>query len=182
MFENVRPLARSLIAAAIIVTLGTTLAPAQDSSLEDIKYKEDYDRVQTILKISDITKRTDRMLSMYKDRRDMNEQIRTYLDNLFVRDLDAFMKQQNFTALAKLSDSALKIRPRFGEVYLYQGIVLKNEKKTQEAMVAFARGASIKNPNQAKCRQQLDLLFRAANGGSLIGQEKFIKEAMKDLK
>jgi tetratricopeptide (TPR) repeat protein len=182
MFEITRPFARLLAATALLFALCFSAARAQDSALEEIKYKEDYDRVQTLLKITDIVKRTDRAISMYKDRRDMNEELRTYLDALFVRDLDALMKQQNFAALKSVSDRVLKARPRFGEVYLYQGIVLKNEKNSQDAMVAFARGFVIKNPLQSKCKQQLDLLFRAARGGSLIGQEKFIKESMKDLK
>jgi hypothetical protein len=182
MFENMRSSARLVAASALIFALGVSVVRAQDSKLEDIKYSEDYDRVQTLLKISDIAKRTDRAVSMYRDRRDMNEELRVYLDSLFVRDLNALMNQQNFTALKGLCDRVLKVRPRFGEAYLFQGIVLKNEKKLPEAMVSFARGAVIKNPLQSKCKQQLDLLFRAANGGSLIGQEKFIKESMKDLK
>lgn len=182
MFQNIRPIAQLLAAAAPLFTFVLFALGAQDSALEDIKYKEDYDRVQTILKMTDIAKRTDRALSMYRERKDMNEQLRVYLDSLFVRDLEALMRQQNFAALKSISDRALKIRPRFGEVYLFQGIVLKNEKRPQEAMVAFARGFVITNPMQNKCKQQLDLLFRAANRGSLIGQEKFIKDAMKDLK
>jgi hypothetical protein len=165
-----------------MVGLGLSSVRAQDTTLEEIKYKEDYDRVQTMLKITDLMKRVNIALSMYKDRRDMNEQLRTYLDALFVRDLETLLKQQNFAALKSVSAQALKIRPRFGEVYLFQGVVLKNEKKPQEAMTSFARGFVIKNPLQNKCKQQLDLLFRAANGGSLIGQEKFIKESMKELK
>jgi hypothetical protein len=182
MFRYVREFACSIAASALMLGLIQSCALAQDAALEDIKYKEDYDRVQTMLKMSDLMKRVNVALSMYKDRRDMNEQLRNYLDSLFVRDLDTLMKQQNLAVLKSVSDQALKIRPRFGEVYLYQGIVLKNEKKSLEAMTAFARGSVIQNPLKNKCKQQFDLLYRAAHGGSLIGQEKFIKESMKDLK
>jgi hypothetical protein len=182
MHKNTRPVVRFLAASALILGFGLCGARAQDSTLEDIKYKDDYDRVQAMLKMPDIMKRINIALSMYKDRRDMNEELRVYLDNLFVRDLQKLMQQQNFPVLKSVSDRALKIRPRFGEMYLFQGIILKNEKKPQEAMTSFARGFVIKNPLQSKCKQQLDLLFRAAHGGSLIGQEKFIKESMKDLK
>jgi hypothetical protein len=177
-----RPVVRFLAAFALMLGFGLSSACPQDSSLEDIKYKDDYDRIQSMLKITDIMKRTNIALSMYKDRRDMNEQLSTYLDKLFVRDMEKLMQQQNFAALKSVSGQALKIRPRFGEAYLFQGIVLKNENKPQEAMTSFARGFVIKNPMQSKCKQQLDLLFRAAHGGSLIGQDKFIKESMKDLK
>jgi hypothetical protein len=182
MFKNARLFTRLMTAIALIFGLGLSALKAQDSTLEEIKYKEDYDRVQSLLKVTDIMKRGERMLLMYKERRDMREDLRAYLDSLFVRDLDSLMKQQNFAALRSISDRAITIRPRFGEAYLYQGIVFKNEKKLQEAMVSFARGFVIKNPLQSKCKQQLDLLFRAAHGGSLIGQDKFIKESMKDVK
>jgi hypothetical protein len=182
MFENTRLFVRLLCSTALIFSLGSVIVRAQDSALEDIKYKEDYDRVQSILKVSDILKRGDRVLVMYKERPDMNPQLLTYLDSMFMRDLENLMKQQNFTALKSLADRTVKMRPKFGEAYLFQGIALKNEKKMPEAMTAFARGYGIKNRMQDKAKQQLDLLYRAAHGGSLVGEEQFIKDAMKDLK
>ncbi len=187
MFEDTRLFAKLLSSAALILALGFSAVRAQDSALEDIQYKEDYDRIQTILKVTDVLKRGDRILAMYRERPDMNPQLRNYLDNLFVRDLENLMKQQNFVALRSLCDRALKVRPRFGEVYMFQGIVLKNEKKPQEAMTAFARSYVLTTQPATKsirsrAKQQLDLLYRAANGGSLIGQEKMIKESMQGLK
>jgi hypothetical protein len=182
MFDKTRLFARFLPSTALIFLLGCSVLRAQDAALEDIKYKEDYDRVQAIVKVSDLQKRTDRMILMYKDRPDMSDQIRTYLDNLFIRDLDSLMKQQNWTLLKGISDRAIKARPKFGEVYLYQGVVLKNEKKNQDAMAAFARCYVITNQFQKKAKQQLDILYRAENGGSLVGQEKLVKQAVKDLK
>jgi hypothetical protein len=49
-------------------------------------------------------------------------------------------------------------------------------------MIAFARGSAIPNALSAKSKQQLDLAYRSVHGGSLVGEDKFIKEAMKDLK
>lgn len=165
-----------------MAALGGSCLLAQDSELEQIQYKEDYERMQAILKISDLVKRTDRILAFYRDRPDMDAKLKEYIDSLFIRDMEGLMKKKDFALLKSLSERALKIRPRFGEMYLYQGIVLKNEKKTDEAMTAFARCHVIQNQFQKKGKQQLDLLYRAANKGSLIGQEKFIKEAMKGLK
>jgi hypothetical protein len=182
MFGKTRLFVRSLSSTALIFALGFSVLRAQDSALEDIKYKEDYDRAQAITKVTDLQKRTDRMILMYKDRPDMSDQIRTYLDGLFIRDLDSILKQQNWTLLKSLSERAVKIRPKFGEAYLYQGVALKNEKKNQEAMAAFARCYVITNQFQKKAKQQLDVLYRAENGGSLIGQEKLVKQAAKDLK
>ena len=181
MFGNTGLFTRLVVSATLIFALGFSALRAQDSELEDIKYKEDYDRIQAILKISDALKRGDRILSLYKDRPDMDPKLRAYVDSLFARDLESLMKKQNFTAMRSLCERAIKIRPRFGEIYLFQGIVFKNEKKLDEAMTAFARCYVIKNQFQTRAKQQLDLLFRAAHG-SLIGQENLIKEAMKGLK
>ena len=181
MFDKIRLFARFLSATALILALGLSVLRAQDSTLEDIKYKEDYDRVQAMLKVTDLAKRTDRMLLMYKDRPDMSDQIKTYLDNLFIRDLDTVMKQQNWTLLKSLSERAVKIRPKFGEAYLYQGVTLKNEKKNQEAMAAFARCVVITNQFQKKAKQQLDILYRAEHGGSLVGEEKLTSQAAREL-
>ena len=47
--------------------------------------------------------------------------------------------------------------------------------------MAFAKGAGLNNPRQKQSKQQLDLLYRVSHG-SLIGEDKFIKEAIKGLK
>jgi hypothetical protein len=180
MFEKTRLFARLASSAALIFSLGFAAVRAQDSTLEDIKYKEDYDRIQTILKVSDLMKRGDRAIGMYKDRPDMDEKLRVYLDNLFIRDLETLMKQQNWASMTSLCERAIKARPRFGEVYLYQGVALKNEKKNQEAMTSFARCYVMTNSYQKRAKQQLDLLCRTEKV-SLADQEKLIKQAVKDL-
>jgi hypothetical protein len=183
MFETIRLFARLGSSVALIFALGVPTVLAQDSTLEDIKYKEDYDRMQVILKTPDIQKRTDRMISMYRDRPDMNADLQKYIDSLFAKDLEKLIKEQNYTLVTSLSQRALKLRPRFAEVYFFQGVGLKNQKKNPEAMASFAKCYVIQ-PNQlrAKCKQQLDVLYRDANKGSLIGQDKLIKEAVKSLK
>ena len=139
MFKNTRRFMRLISSAALVFVLALSVVQAQDSTLEDIKYKEDYDRIETIKRVTDIVKRGDRMIAMYRERPDMDEKLRVYLDNLFVRDMESLMKQQNWAALKGLCERVNKVRPRFGEPYLYQGVALKNEKKNQEAMAAFAR-------------------------------------------
>ena len=156
-------------------------AAAQDESLEDFKYKEDYDRVQAIAKTADIVKRAERMVTLYGDRRDMKVELRDYADNIFARDLETMMKQNKDIPMKSLCERALKIRPRFGEAYFFYGIALKREKKTDEALKAFARAYGIENPLKAKAKQQLDITYRST-GGTLSGQDKFVKDAMKGLK
>ena len=69
-------------------------AVAQDESLEDFKYKEDYDRIQSIVKTADVVKRAERMVALYGERRDMDSKLRDYADNIFARDLEALMKHE----------------------------------------------------------------------------------------
>ena len=156
-------------------------AVAQDESLADFKYKEDYDRIQSIAKTADVVKRAERMVALYGDRRDMDSKLRDYADNVFAKDLEALMKLNNNIALKGICERALKVRPRFGEAYLFYGIALKRDKKIDEALKAFARAYGIDNPLKAKAKQQLDVTYRAT-GGSLSGREKLVKDAMKDLK
>jgi tetratricopeptide (TPR) repeat protein len=156
-------------------------AVAQDESLEDFKYKEDYDRVQSIVKTADVVKRAERMVALYGERRDMKTELRDYADNIFARDVETMMKQNNYIPMKNICERVLKIRPKFGEVYFFYGIALKREKKIDEALKAFARAYGIENPFKAKAKQQLDITYRAT-GGTLAGQEKLVKEAMKSLK
>jgi hypothetical protein len=166
---------------AVLFVLCISPLYGQDDVLSDIKYKDDYDRIQNVVKMSDPAKGADRMVQIYKDSPDMNSQLRDYADNIFAKNLESLMKQGNFVAIRGICERILKMRPKFGEVYLFYGVALKNEKKMDEALLAFARGASIKNPLQGKSRQQLDVNYRQVHK-SLIGEDKFIKDAMKDLK
>ncbi len=182
MFANTRLFARLSSVAALISVLSFSALRAQDSTLEEIKYKEDYDRVQIILKISDIQKRSDRIIALYRERVDMRDDLRAYVDSIFLKDLENLMKAQNIGLLESICDKTLKARPRFGEVYLYQGFALKSQKKNSDALMAFAKGSVIVSQFKTRSKQQLYILYRAEHGGSLIGQDKLIKEAVKELK
>jgi len=154
---------------------------AQDSTLAEIKYKEDYDRLQSIIRASDPAKRANQMLAFYKERPDTDARLLTYADNVFDKDLETLMNQENTSVLRDLCARALKLRPKFGEVYLFQGVVLKSEHKIDEAMLCFAKCYMIKNPLQSKAKQQLDIAYRAGNQGSLIGEDKILKRAVQEL-
>ena len=182
MLENFRFFRSRFPSCLLVFAAAVSMIKAQDETLADIKYKEDYDRIQAITKISDIVKRADKMVAFYGERRDVDPKLMDYIDNLFARDLETLTKQTNYNAVLGISERILKFRPRFGEVYLFYGVALKNSKKVEDAMNAFARGASIPNALSTKSKQQLDIAYRAVNGGSLVGQDKLIKNAMKDLK
>ena len=168
--------------AAAFLFLGFLAANAQDETLADIRYREDYERTQRIFKINQPVKRADQILLLYKDRADLDPRLREYTDSLFVQDMQNLMKQKNFVALRGLCDRAIKLRPKFGEAYFFLGVVLKNEKKIDEAMNAFAKCHLIKNPFQIQAKQQLDMTYRAVNKGSIVGQDKLINNARKELK
>ncbi len=182
MFENIRSFRICIAACALVLSVASTVIKAQDETLADIRYQEDYDRIQTIIKTGDVVKRAEKMVAFYSERRNVDSKLRDYADNLFARDLEALTKQANYIAVRGISERILKVRPRFGEVYLFYGVALKNSKKVEEAMTAFARGASIPNALSTKSKQQLDIVYRSLHGGSLVGEDKFIKNAMKDLK
>jgi tetratricopeptide (TPR) repeat protein len=154
---------------------------AQDETLEDFKYREDYDRVQSISKTADAIQRAERMVKLYNERRDMKSELRDYADSIFARDLETMMKQNKYAPMKSICERVLKIRPRFGEAYLFYGIALKREMRIDEALTAFARAYGIDNPLKPKAKQQLDIASRAT-GRTLAGQKKLVEDAMRSLK
>ena len=120
-------------------------------------------------------------MALFGERRDLDSELRDYADNVFARDLESMMKQDQYIAMQGICERVLKIRPRFGEAYFFYGIALKRDKKIDEALTAFARAYGIDNPLKAKAKQQLDVTYRST-GGTAAGQDKLIKEAMKGLK
>jgi tetratricopeptide (TPR) repeat protein len=182
MLTNIFRFRQLLGLSALVLTLGLSVARAQGDSLADIKYKDDHDRIQRIVKINQPVRRAEQILAFYAERSDLDPRLRNYGDNFFARDLESLMKQGNYIALRGLCERAIKQRPKFGEVYLFYGVALKNEKRIEEAMNAFAKCYLIKNPLQKKAKQQLDITYRATSGGSLIGENKIIENARKELK
>jgi tetratricopeptide (TPR) repeat protein len=165
-----------------VLTLGLLSAFAQDESLSEIRYKEDYDQIQKIIKISEPVKRADQMLAFYRGRTDMDPKLREYADNIFARDLETLMKQRNYIAMKGLSERAIKLRPKFGEAYFFYAVALKFDNKVNEAMNAFAKCYLIANPLQKKAKELLDTTYRSTSGGSLIGEDKIINNAKRELK
>jgi tetratricopeptide (TPR) repeat protein len=170
-----------LFSLAVILPACSDVFP-QDETLAEIKYKEDYDRLQKIAPVSQPVKRAGLLLTFYKERPDLDPKLRDYADNLFARDLEALMKQNNTVALKGLCEKAVQVRPKFGEAYFFYGVVLRKEKKIEEAMNALAKSYLIRNPLQKKAKELLDTTYRSYNNGSMIGQDKIIKQARQELK
>ncbi len=155
---------------------------AQDETLAQIKYKEDYDRIQKIAAITQPVKRADQLIKFYGERPDLDLKLRAYCDNLFAKDLETLMKQDNSIALKGLCERALKVRPKFGEAYFFQGVVFRKEKNLEKAVNCFAKAYLIGNPLQKKAKELLDTTYRIYNQGSMIGQDKILRQARQELK
>ena len=181
MLVNGRVL-RPLFGFSILMLIfGFSFVLAQEGTVDEVQYAEDYDRIQKIIKVSNVVKRLDQIVNLYVDRPDLNVQLRDYTDGILVQDMETLLKQRNYIALRGLSERAIKARPRFGQAYLYYGVALKYDKKMEEAMNAFAKGYLIDNPMKKKAKQQLDVTYRSANKGSLVGQDKIIAKAKAEL-
>ena len=159
-----------------------SVVSAQEENIDEIQYEEDYNRIQNIVKVNNPVKRADQIVKLYQQRSDLNSQLRDYIDGILVLDMENLLKQNNYIAIRGLSERAVKVRPKFGQMYLYYGVALKNDKRTEEALIAFAKGSLIKSTHQAKAKQQFDITYRSTTGGSLIGQDKIIAKAKEELK
>ncbi len=180
---KLRGLFRSWMPVCVLFfSAGISTLRAQDEALSDIKYKDDYDRIQKVVKMSDPAKRADRMVAVYKESSDMDPKLSDYADQIFLRDLESLTNQHNYAIVTSVCERMLKMRPKFGEVYLFYGVALKNQKKFDEALAAFAKCYVIKNPLQTRAKQQLDVAYRATHKGSMVGEDKLIKEAMTGTK
>jgi hypothetical protein len=166
----------------LFLVVGLGIGRPQDDSIADIKYNDDYERIQKIAAVTQPIKRADQLVVLLKERQDLDEKLYTYVANIFIRDLEALSKQKNFTAIQGLSERAVKARPKFGEAYMYYGLALKQDNKMEEAIKAFAKCFLIPSLYQQRAKQQLDMAYRAKNGGSLVGEDKIIEAAKKELK
>jgi tetratricopeptide (TPR) repeat protein len=155
---------------------------SQQDSVEDIKYNDDYDRIQKIVAGTQPLKRADQFVALYKERPDMDPKLRAYVDGMFVRDLDALSKLKNFIAIRALSERAIKIRPNFGEAYMYYGLALKQNNQIDEAINAFVKCFVIPNPYQQRAKPMLEGAYRSKNGGSMVGLDKLIAATKKEMK
>jgi hypothetical protein len=168
------------VCTSLLLASGLSAVFAQDSAA-DIQYKEDYDLLQRIVAVNQPVKRAGQIIALYKDRSDLDSRLQNYADNYLLRDLESLTKQGNYTAVIDMCERAVNARKLFGEVYLFYGIALKHMQKNAEAMNALAKCYVIKNSFQQRAKQQLDIIYRASNKGSIVGQDKLINSARKEV-
>jgi len=182
MFANKSFLKHYLSLSIIILISGMFAVRAQKADVEEIKYQEDYDRLQRIAAVKPPLKRADQLATLYTERKDLDSKLKVYADGLFIQDIDALVKQNNFSAVKGFAERVIPVNPKFGALYLYYGVSLKNESKMKEAMNAFAKCHLLPNQFQQRAKQQLDIAYRALNKGSMVGQDKFLKSVEAELK
>jgi tetratricopeptide (TPR) repeat protein len=151
---------------------------AQDSE----QYRVDYERAEKIAKNNPSANRAEQLITFIKERADMRSDLRDYVNGLFEADMRRMKVQGEFAALKDTCERAIKIDPLLGQAHFYYGFALKNEKKYPEAMNAFAKAYLIQSQSSSKAKLELDNLYKAAHHGSLIGEDKVLSDARKEIK
>ena len=154
----------------------------QGETPQETRYRDDYERLESIAAIKIPLRRAEQLLAFYGQRPDSDLKLRNYADQLFAQDLSAISKQENYVALRGIAERAIKLRPKFGEAYFYYATGLRQQGDLNEAMKAYAKCYVLANPLQKKAKELLDALYRTQNRGSVSGEEKLIKEAAQEVK
>ena len=166
----------------LVISMGSSRLSAQDEqeSPEAKQYREDYERLQKTMAISDPLKRADGLLVFMKDRPD--SKMSDYVQGNYLQVLEGLAKAEKYPLVVTLSERFIKQRPRVGEAYYFYGAALKNTGKVPEAMDALAKCAVMKNNNAArKAREFLEYIYKSQNQGSLVGIDRVLKKAQDDL-
>jgi hypothetical protein len=111
----------------------------------------------------------------------MDSRIRDFLDFYFKQDLSTLSGQQKFALVKKLSQEALAGQSKSGIALFFYGISLKSENKMDEAINALGKSSLIPSIIQSDAKKQLDLAYRAAHQGSMVGQPQLLKKLKAEL-
>jgi hypothetical protein len=169
--------ARIFVLLALALAAGNWAVLAQD--IESPEYAENYDRLQEIIKISDAGKKAEQLVAYYKGRTNLHPKLKAFADSNFGNALKDLMS--NPEMVKKIAQSALAVRPKFGEALFFYGITLKREGKMDEALEALAKSSLIESTRQTEAKQQLDVAYREAHK-SLVGEDKFIAKIKAEMK
>jgi hypothetical protein len=180
MFEKRTCVYRLLPLLAILFLLGAVSAFAQDDEpAAEKQYREDYDRLQKIIAVSDVTKRSDALLLFLKERPD--SKMADYAQGQYLQLVESLAKGEKWKDTIVLCEKLIKQRPRVGETYYFYGAALKNSQRVPEALDALAKCAVIKSNASRKAREFLEYTYKAQNNGSIAGLDKILKKAEADI-
>ncbi len=172
---------RLLALMGLLVCAGLTSARAQEEeeSVETRQYREDYDRMQKAMAISDPVRRADALFALMKDRPD--SKVFDYAQGNYLLILESLSKAEKYAQVATLAERFINFRPRVGETYYFYGAALKNLQRYQESMEALAKCAVTKNTASRKARDFLEFVYRSQNNGSLVGLDRVLKKAQAEM-
>jgi tetratricopeptide (TPR) repeat protein len=173
---------RLILLFGLLLIFGFSQVRGQEQegeSKEAAQYREDYERLQKIIAISDVTKKADALFQFMKERTD--SKVLDYAQGNYLQVIDSFAKAEKYPVVAQQCERLIKLRPRVGETYYYYGAALKNMNRIPEAMTALAKCTLIKNAAARKANEFLEFIYKAQNQGSIIGLEKIKKAAQADL-
>lgn len=179
MFTPFALLRRMLPSLGLLLMFGISGIHAQEESAEEKQYREDYDHVQKIVAIGDLSRRADQLFNFMKER--PNSKLSEYAQNSYLFVLEEYLKAEKHEPMLRHSERFVKFRPQVGEGYYFYGYALRNLDRIVEAMNALAKCSLIRNPAASKARKFLEVVYKSQNKGSLVGLDKILKKARADL-
>ncbi|NWG12076.1 MAG: hypothetical protein HXY20_00905 [Acidobacteria bacterium] len=175
------PFGRLLV--LIMLALGAGLADAraqeEEEPAETRQYRQDYERLQKAMSVSDPVKRADALYAMMKDRPD--SKVFDYAQGNYLLILESLSKAEKYAQVATLAQRFINLRPRVGETYYFYGAALKNLQRYPESIEALAKCAVTKNSASRKARDFLEFVYRSQNKGSLVGLDRVLKKAQTEM-
>ena len=174
---------RKSVAALLLAASATAplagRAEAQEESAADRQYREDYERVQKIVAISDTQRRADQLFTFLKERPD--SKLVDYAQKNYLVVLEGLLKAENFKGVLPLAERYVKLRPKVPETYYFYGAALRAVDRHDEAYDALARCSVVRNPLSRKARDLLEFVYRSKHQGLLGGLDKILKKAQADM-
>jgi tetratricopeptide (TPR) repeat protein len=163
----------------VLLSFGILYVRAQEESAEEVKYREDYDRLQKVMAIPDLMKRSDGLMLFMNERSD--SKLTDYAQGNYLQVIESTAKAEKYPVVVALCERFMKLRPRVGETYYFYGAALKNIGKLPEAMDALAKCAMMKNNASRKAREFLEYVYKSQHQGSIIGLDKLLKKAQDEV-
>lgn len=154
-------------------------AARQEESAADRQYREDYERVQKIVAVSDSSRRADQLFAFLKERPD--SKLTDYAQRNYLVVLEGLLKAENFKGVLTLSERYVKLRPKVPETYYFYGAALRGVDRYDEAYDALARCSVVRNPLSRKARDVLEFIYKSKHQGMLGGLDKILKKAQADM-
>ncbi len=162
----------------MVFSLGLACALAQDEEDPNKKYREDYEKFQKMMAISDPMKKADALMTFLGQGPD--PKLVDYVQANILQVIEGLAKGERNQNVITLCERLIKMKPKLGETYYFYGVALKNTQRYAEAMDAFAKCYVIKNKASARAKDFLDFVYKQQNRGNLAGEEKIIKKAQDE--